>query len=204
MKFKMRAYTGQTLTFPWWGRLVFDISGMRLDQKFPVLRQHDSLQPVGIGMRSFKAEGALWAEGVFLSNSHGQEVQQLLEEGFPFQASVGIWPITVEEVDRGKSALVNGRKFEGPGMVFRESHVREISVVALGRDSATGVEIAASAGKNGGPIQLPTFEAVVAGLRASGLSVTESLREAARKYPELHQEYLARKNREWREAHGGK
>lgn len=204
MKFKMKAYTGQTLTFSWWGRLVFDISGMWLDQKFPILRQHDSLQPVGIGTRSFKADGALWAEGHFLTNSHGQEVKQLLEEGFPLQASVGIWPIAVEEVARDKSASVNGRKFEGPGMIFRESHVREISVVALGRDSATGVEIAASAGKDGGLIQLPTFEAVVAGLRASGLSVTDSLREVARKYPQLHQAYLARKNREWREGHGSR
>lgn len=203
MKFRMRAYTGQVLTFAWWGRLVFDISGMRLEQKFPILRQHDSLQPVGVGTTSYKADGALWAEGDLLSNSYGQEVQQLLEEGFPLQASVGIWPITVEEVASDKSVIVNGQSFKGPGMVLRESHVREISVVALGRDDKTETfEIAASAGKERGVSTFPSFEAVVSGLRASGMTVAGALCEAARKYPHLHEEYLTRKNREWREAHG--
>ena len=205
MKFKMKAYTGQALTFPWWGRLVFDISGMRLDPKFPILREHDTLKPAGTGMKSYKAEGALWAEGVLLSNRHGQEVQQLLEEGFPFQASVGIWPKTIEEVKKDETVSVNGRLFTGPGAVWRESHVREISIVALGADDETEVlGLAATAGKAGGTLKLPTFETVVSGLRASGLSVTESLRVAARKYPQLHQEYLARYDLAWKESHAKK
>lgn len=205
MRFKIKAYTGQALTFPWWGQLVFDISGMRLDPRFPVLREHDSMKPAGTGTKSWKADGALWAQGVLLSNRHGEEIQKLMEEDFPLQASVGIWPITVEEVKKSETVSVNGRSFTGPGTVWRESHVREISIVVLGADDKTEVlGLAASAGMAGGTLRLPTFEAVVAGLRASGLSVTDSLREVARKYPQLHQAYLARKNREWREGHGSR
>jgi len=205
MKFRVKAYTGQEVRSPWWGRLVFDVSGMRLEPKFPILREHEHFAPVGTGMRSYKADGALWAEGVLLSNRHGDEIQKLMEEGFPLQASVGIWALTVEEVRKGETASVNGRSFTGPGAIWRESHVREVSIVVLGADDKTEVMgLAATAGKADGTLRLPTFETVVAGLRASGLSVTESLRTAAAKYPRLHQEYLTRKNREWRQAHAGR
>lgn len=205
MKFRVKAYTGQIISSPWWGRIVFDVSGIRMDSPFPFLREHDSLKPVGTGTRSYKAEGSLWAEGVLLGNRYGEEVRKLMEEGFPLQASVGIWAVAVEEVKKDETVKVNGRSFTGPGAIWRESHVREISIVVLGADDKTEVlGLAASAGMAGGTLRLPTFEAVVAGLRASGLSVTDSLREAARKYPQLHQAYLARKNREWREAHGSK
>jgi len=205
MKFRVKAYTGQIISSPWWGRIVFDISGMRMDSPFPFLREHDSLRPVGAGMRSYKADGALWAEGVLLSNRHGDEIRKLMEEGFPLQASVGIWAVAVEEVKKDETVKVNGRSFTGPGAIWRESHVREISIVVLGADDKTEVMgLAATAGKADGTLRLPTFETVVAGLRASGLSVTESLRTAAAKYPRLHQEYLTRKNREWRQAHAGR
>jgi len=176
-----------------------------MDSPFPFLREHDSLRPVGAGMRSYKADGALWAEGVLLSNRHGDEIRKLMEEGFPLQASVGIWAVAVEEVKKDETVKVNGRSFTGPGAIWRESHVREISIVVLGADDKTEVMgLAATAGKADGTLRLPTFETVVAGLRASGLSVTESLRTAAAKYPRLHQEYLTRKNREWRQAHAGR
>src|SRR6185503_15427099 len=65
---------------------------------------------------------------------------QLLAEGFPWQASVGIDQGSVESVKEGTEVEVNGQKLRGPGTVFRKSTLREASFVALGADPKTSAE----------------------------------------------------------------
>ena len=154
-RFLMVAYSGNVIESFWYGRVVFDISGMRLNQTLPALREHDRLKATGVIDTVNKEAGELSAGGYFLeSTPDGREVPALIKEGFPFQASIGAFPEVVEEVKNKAEVSVNGRVFEGPGIVVRKSHIREISFVVLGADEETSA-IAASAA----PGELVTAEA---------------------------------------------
>lgn len=144
-RFKMLAYTGEPLSSLFWGELIIDIQGISTGPRLPALRQHEPTRAVGVIDTIHKDREGLTAEGYFLSTLDGQECQSLLEQGYPMQASIGVWADTVEEVEKGKKALVNGRTLNGPAVIWRTSHVREISFASLGMDKNTSVSIAASA-----------------------------------------------------------
>ena len=138
--FLMKAYTGSEMRFPFWGRLVFDISKIKNSLPMPSLREHVSDRIVGIINKTTKDFDSYLAEGNFFDTPDGRDCYSLIEQNFPMQASVGIWIEEVEEVPKGESVSVNGRSFEGPGFVVRNSNCREISFCTLGADSNTSVE----------------------------------------------------------------
>ena len=186
----MLAYTGAVIQLSWWGRVVFDLAGMRLDDKLPALREHDRGRAVGTVDGHTKELSALKAQGYFVSTPDGLEVAGLIKEGFPYQASIGIFPETVEELKEGASAQVNGGEFQGPGVIVRQSYCREISFVSLGADAGTSVAaLAASAG--GGLGIGNTFMEAVQLQMAAGLRVRPAIAEAARRHPGLYSDYLA-------------
>jgi hypothetical protein len=140
------AYGGGPVTFPLWGKVIFDNAGVYHGAKLPALREHARDRNVGI-ISQVTVEGqALYAEGRFSeSTPDGREVAALAKEGFPWQASVAIWPDEVQEISAGETVEVNGLPFDGPGIVVRKGHLREISFVALGLDPDTSaVSMAAS------------------------------------------------------------
>lgn len=137
--FMITAYTGQLLDLGWFGKLVFDVQGMQAKEKFPVLREHKRDRVVGIGTRSWRDEKRFYMGGDFVpSTRDGREVLDLAEKGFPWQASVGIWPKKVKVLDDEKeSMVVNGQEIRGPAEVWLESLVGEVSFVSLGADDQT-------------------------------------------------------------------
>jgi hypothetical protein len=144
-RFSMIAYSGATLEPLFWDRMVIDIDGIQTGPRLPALREHIRDRAVGVIDRTSKRGGKFNAEGYFLSTKDGQEVKQLASEGFPWQASVGIFPLKVEKVSNDEIAQVNSTSFKGPGVIWRESRVREVSFVSLGMDENTSVAVAASA-----------------------------------------------------------
>lgn len=140
-RFRMTAYTGKPMQHWLWGSVVIDLAGLKLAaQKMPILREHLRDRIVGFSEKVSK-DGSVELEGVFSgATDDGQEVEQLLGEGFPWQASVGIDQGSVEFVKEGTEVEVNGQKLRGPGTVFRKSTLREVSFVALGADPKTSAE----------------------------------------------------------------
>jgi hypothetical protein len=145
-KFRMIGLSGKPFAHPWWGLLAFDMKGLKASsQKIPILRQHDPNKPIGfstaveIGER-VEIEGVLSA-----SMQDAQEVTTLADEGFPWQASVGLDFVTLEFVQRDAEAEVNGAKVKGPATVFRKATVRETSFVPLGADPRTHAEVLSAA-----------------------------------------------------------
>jgi hypothetical protein len=121
----------------WYGRMIIDIDGMRTEPKLPILRSHDHDRVVGSG-GSFKDADHLYIEGDFSKvTEDAKEVLDLADEGFPWQASIGVWAEEVFFVEAGASRVVNGMKVEGPIDVWTKSYVREVSFVTLGADSRT-------------------------------------------------------------------
>jgi len=122
-----------------WGETIFiDIEGVQTAEKLPVLREHDRRAIVGYGA-AFKEDSTLYIEGEFSKNTRdGREVLALADEGYPWQASIGIWFDKMEVLEDEKSkAEVNGRTVKGPAVIMRESRVREVSFVTLGADDKT-------------------------------------------------------------------
>lgn len=144
-RFVMKAYSGNVIESWFFGRVIFDIAGMRLNAKLPALREHDRLKAAGVIDTVNKKSSQLIVAGYFLENTtDGREIPALIAEGFPFQSSIGAFPEVVEEVKNKAEVSVNGGTFSGPGIVVRKSHIREISFVVLGADDETSA-IAASA-----------------------------------------------------------
>ena len=192
----MAAYCGATIEFPFLGRVVFDLAGMRLNLPAPALREHSRDRAAGVIDRSNKTPACLTAEGYFVSTPDGREIRELILEGFPYQASIGIWPETLEEVKAGGSAQVNGGTFEGAGLIVRKSFVREISFVSLGADPETSVAaLAAGAGqirRRSDCMEPENFSDAVLFLLREGHRIEVANVLAAKKYPTLYSDYCSK------------
>lgn len=138
-EFMITAYTGQVIDLGWFGKFVFDVKGMKAKEKFPVLREHIREKVVGIASRTWKDEKNFYIGGEFVdTTADGKEVLDLASRGFPWQASVGIWPKKIRSLkDEKESAKVNGQEITGPAEIWLESSVGEVSFVALGADDQT-------------------------------------------------------------------
>lgn len=136
--FLITAYTG-AIVEKWWGGLAFDVKGMHAKEKFPVLREHMRDRVVGHSTKSWRDKDNFLVRGEFSSATlDGAEVKALAAEGFPWQASVSVWPeeIVILETDK-EEMKVNGRTIKGPAEIWTKSFVGEVSFVALGADSDT-------------------------------------------------------------------
>lgn len=165
-RFGILAYTGAVIP-RWYGQVVIDLSGMRLDNRLPALRDHEPGRIVGVVDSHSVDEDGLRLRGTFSGvTADAREVLALADEGFCWQASIGVWAEAVEEVEPGASVRVNGRELAGPLTVWRKSHVREVSFVALGADENTAaVSLAAKeqmmekmpddAARLSGPVEQP-------------------------------------------------
>jgi hypothetical protein len=185
-RFKMVGYAGSTINLPFWGAIKFDVAGMTMKPRLPVLREHKRDRAVGVLDKLSKETCRLVGEGFFVDSPDGREIQDLLRQGFPMQASVGISIRLIEEVKKGASALVNGETFQGPGVIVRQSEILEISAVTLGADGKTSVDFLAAS--RGGNMPQDFDEAVNEKLLA-GLPVEAAIAAAARDYPALCETY---------------
>lgn len=139
----MTAYSGTILKGHWlWGDLAIDVEGIQFSKKrIPILEQHDLSRKVGVSNFKPKTDsGKVEFEKInLLSNETAQEFKQNLDDGFPYQASMGLRPLVIEELSEDQTAEVNGVKMKGPGTIFRKSQFKEASVCVFGFDEDTGV-----------------------------------------------------------------
>lgn len=138
--FELEGYTGAVVD-RWWGKLVVSLSGISSKQQMPVFRNHNQNDIVGYSTEVTN-DSAFLVKGVFSKNTDvAKEVMALAEEGFPWQASIGVSPKVVVELKRDASMVVNGSAISGPAEVWLESEVRETSFVPLGADSDTSATV---------------------------------------------------------------
>lgn len=138
-KFRMVANSGGVIEgHPHWGNFSIDLEGLNIGrQRKPALRDHDAQRIVGHTYSIQVTDEGLVAEGTFSDTPDGREVSQMLSDGFPWQASVYVPPKAIERLEEGQTAKVNGRTITGPGHIFRESSLREVTFTSLGADENT-------------------------------------------------------------------
>lgn len=146
-RFSILAYTGGKINFPQFPHpVVVDLAGIDTNGKArPILKDHNQALIVGHTEKVEIVNGQLHVEAVISgAGDVAREVVAAADNGFPWQASVGVLPVEVQLVPKGKSALVNGRQQDGPFIHLKRSQLKEISFVALGKDDNTAARIAAS------------------------------------------------------------
>jgi len=142
-KMNMIAYSGKIIKDHWyWDDLVIDLSGMVFDKsKYPILENHDRDQKIAFTGRpvvtpDFKLK-LDENKTVFVDTEESREFQSLSKEGFPYESSVYVTPLSVERLDKGVTGEVNGFTLKGPGTIFRKSRFNEASVCVFGWDRQT-------------------------------------------------------------------
>jgi len=141
-KLKMTIYSGKLITGHWyWGSLAIDLSGMQFPlSKYPILEEHMTSRKIAVTGKPIIDENGLHVDSdktKFVTTEYSEEFQRLSAEGFPYQASVYAKPTSVERVEEGESAEVNGIKLKGPGHIWRKSIFQEGSVCVFGHDKQT-------------------------------------------------------------------
>ena len=135
--FTMVAYSGQPVRRSY-GAMVIDLAGLEVGKKTPILKNHDAEQIVGMGTKIEKTAQSLAISGTISKKTDAaKQVCELSDEGFDWQASVGIDIQKLEFLDRDVTSMINGREIKGPMMVVRQSRLRESSFVPVGADEGT-------------------------------------------------------------------
>jgi hypothetical protein len=155
--FKIVGYSGQIIPKHWfWGNLAFDLTGLSFAKAMtPVLQEHLTSKRIGVS-RTQKITDKVIFEGTFLDNPNAQEIKEDMLAGFPMEASLYVPPLVVEYVKEGTSVTVNGQTLAGPGSVFREAVIKEVSICVFGADSNTSA--AALTEKNNSETQVSAHE----------------------------------------------
>lgn len=136
--FEIEAYTGAAVD-RWWGKLAIDVSGISAKQQIPVFRGHDSDAIVGWSQKTWKDDSFRVAGKFSGSTEAAKEAKALAAEGFPWQASIGVRPVKIMQVEPDATHEVNGATLRGPAEVWIESEVFEVSFVPLGADDKTSI-----------------------------------------------------------------
>ena len=140
------AYSGGSFR-QWWSALpcYVDLSGMRLAEQVCLMYDHDYDPECRLGVIEAKNDGkTLTIDGEF--DTGNPLAQSIIRAGkkFNWQLSIGAENVKVERVDEGTVETINGNTVNGPAIVVRESILREVSIVAIGADAKTSMEIRAS------------------------------------------------------------
>lgn len=147
-RFVIKAYSGGLLPvdgFP--HPVVVDLSGLEMPGSIPILIDHEKSVEATLGATdNIVNDGRqLMLEGVVTGQSgKAQQVLAQAAAGHTWQASIGAMVIESEDVPAGQTATANGQTFTGPVVIARRAVLRETSVLPMGADSTTSVNLAAS------------------------------------------------------------
>jgi phage major head subunit gpT-like protein len=175
-RFSILAYSGGLLPvegFPY--PVICDLAGLETPTQIPILIDHTKSVEATLGLTD-----AILNDGQTLSltgpvtgvSVTAKQVIAQADGGHTWQASIGASVIESEDIAPGQSVSVNGQTFVGPVIVARRSVLRETSVLPMGADSTTSVNLAARAAANLKGASMPTFEEWLASLNIdpAGLS----------------------------------
>lgn len=138
--FIITAYTGAVVD-RWWGKLAIEVDGIEASDNMPIFRDHMRGKIVGYANKAWK-DTSFFVSGYFSdATEHAKETRALADEGFPWQASIGVTPKKILSLEPGEKRKVNGKELEGPAEIWLESNVLETSFVPFGADGSTGVEV---------------------------------------------------------------
>lgn len=146
------AYAGGMINTGWGSNIIVDLKGLELSENTPLLVNHYNDVQARIGAVTPRIEGnQLLYDAIIAAET--PEAKNIISQGklgIKWQVSIGASVNKVEFVDEKTSKTINGQKYEGPFYHVLQSELREISVVAVGADKNSTMQITASLNLKGG------------------------------------------------------
>ncbi|QNN24726.1 hypothetical protein HED60_21430 [Planctomycetales bacterium ZRK34] len=153
------AYSGGVMAVPGWGDVIIDLAGLDVAAgEVAILADHDAKRTGVIGHGSTSVEGGkLIVRGrVSGDSAAAREVVRAAQNGFPWQASVGVQPVETRHLRPGEAIQINNQTVttpKGGAALIVRGRLREVSITALGCDADTHVRIAAMRQKGFTPME---------------------------------------------------
>ncbi|MFV0348353.1 MAG: hypothetical protein ACK5JO_07175, partial [Halodesulfovibrio sp.] len=135
-RFSILANTGGVNDLGYY-RFIIDLKGIECLERFPCLLEHGRQQILGFHDGTKITKEGFFCFGQFVDTPYAEEVLRLADQGYPWQSSVGVWPLQTRFLPSGEKATVNGLKVEGPLDIWERSKIRENSFCSLGVDDET-------------------------------------------------------------------
>jgi len=185
--FIIDAYTGAPVD-RWWGKLAIDLNGIKSKQQMPNLMNHDSDKIVGYTLKAWTDKNFKVAGKFSKVTEEGKRALGLLDEGFPWQASIGVRASVIKSLSEKEEQEINGYKLSGPAEIWLESEVVEVSFVPLGADSNTSIsrlsqfeEVEAPTGAKQKPQEDKKMELTLEVLEKDAPELLKQIQDAAMK-----------------------
>lgn len=141
----MLAYTGGVVN-DWQIPIVWDMAGMSTPVPMPILRQHDHNKIAALATESTRVPQGVQLKGKMYNTPAAQEICELGDQGFPWQASIGVENLEVDLLEPGETRQLNDTTHTGPMVIVTKSLVKESSFVPLGADGQTRSSVLADGG----------------------------------------------------------
>jgi hypothetical protein len=173
-RFAILAYSGGLLPVDGFDKpVIVDLSGLEVPGAIPILIDHEKSVEATLGITDqINNDGTKITLGGQVTGQ-SQKAQTVLAadaSGHRWQASIGARVLEQEEIPAGQTVEVNGQVFAGPVIVARRSVLRETSVLPMGADATTQVNLAAKAATLKGSAM--TFEEWLASLKIDATTLT--------------------------------
>jgi len=153
-RFAILAYSGGLLPVDGFGLpVIVDLAGLEVPGAIPILIDHEKSVDATFGITdAIENDGQtlLMTGQITGSSPRAMQVIASHKAGHKWQASIGARVIEKQEIKAGETVEVNGQTFVGPVIVARQSVLRETSVLPMGADATTQVNLAASAAQQKG------------------------------------------------------
>jgi len=139
------AYSGNAVNLGWGLPVTIDLAGLALASQLPLIFNHQYSPGYRLGMTQASNNGnsITFTGEIDTSTEMGKGIASSGRK-WPWQASIGADVQEVQCLKSDETAEVNGATAHGPAYIVRKSLLREISVVVLGADPDTHIQIAAS------------------------------------------------------------
>lgn len=149
--FTSTIYTGGPVQVAGWELpVVIDLAGLKTSKVLVANLDHKQNQRVGNFDITNNGQELIAAGKASAATPYRDEVINSADEGYQWQTSVEVKPHRVEELPKGKTAMVNGQKVEGPAYITRTGTLKGFAFVSHGADDNTTATIAASAASSAG------------------------------------------------------
>lgn len=150
--FTMTCYRGGLLKlggFP--APVVVDLAGLDgTERELPLLLDHKTDKPIGqVDDVRVTAEAVTASGRLNVPGDDRERVVQAAKRGFRWQCSIGVSVEKRTNLQPNATTFVNGRPFNGPVVIVERGRLREVSIVTVGADPSTAVDIAAQANLSG-------------------------------------------------------
>ena len=148
-RFEILAYSGGYLPVEAYGvPVIIDLAGLEATAGVPILIDHKKSVETTLGITDEIHNDGKTLSLTGLITGTSEIAKQVLAQdkaGHTWQASIGAQVLAEEEVTSGQQVTVNGQTLQGPAIVGRRAVLRETSVLPMGADRTTTVNLAAAA-----------------------------------------------------------